>query len=80
MTAFDGRILVIGLGAVSRCTLPLLFEHVPAERSQYTVLDFGDVEANARWVTEQGARFAHERIERDDLRARRSAATSGRAT
>jgi homospermidine synthase len=65
VTAFDGRILVIGLGAVSRCTLPLLFEHVAAQRSQYTVIDFGDVEANARWVTEQGARFAADRIERE---------------
>src|SRR6187551_1304930 len=64
MTAFGGRILVIGLGAVSRCTLPLLFEHVPAERSQYTVIDFGDVERNARWVADQGARFAHEKVER----------------
>ena len=60
--AFDGRILVIGLGAVSRCTLPLLFEHVPAAPSQYTVIDFADVAENARWVQEQGAAFATERI------------------
>jgi len=63
VAAFEGRILVIGLGAVSRCTLPLLFEHVPAEPSQYTVLDFGDVGEHARWVREQGASFAAERIE-----------------
>ena len=80
MTAFDGRILVIGLGAVSRCTLPLLFEHVPAQRSQYTVLDFGDVEANARWVTDQGARFVPRANRARRPTARRSAATSGRAT
>ena len=65
MTAFEGRILVIGLGAVSRCTLPLLFEHVPAQRSQYTVIDFGNVDAHARWVMEQGARFVPDRIERE---------------
>ena len=65
MAPFEGRIVVIGLGAVSRCTLPLLFEHVPAEPSQYTVIDFADVEANARWVVEQGARFTRERIELD---------------
>jgi len=64
MTAFEGRILVIGLGAVSRCTLPLLFEHVPARRAQYTVIDFGGVEEHARWVREQGAAFAADRIER----------------
>ena len=62
--AFDGRILVIGLGAVSRCTLPLLFEHVPAAPSQYTVIDFADVAENARWVTGAGRAFATERIRR----------------
>jgi homospermidine synthase len=80
MTAFGGRILVIGLGAVSRCTLPLLFEHVPAARSQYTVIDFGDVEANASWVSEQGARFAHERVERDSYAETLWADTSGPGT
>ena len=62
----DGRILVIGLGAVSRCTLPLLFEHVSVRPSQYTVIDFGDVAESARWVQEQGASFAQERIEKDN--------------
>jgi homospermidine synthase len=65
MSSFGGRIAVIGLGAVARCTLPLLFEHLPAERSQYTVIDFADVEEHARWVTAQGARFERDRIERD---------------
>jgi homospermidine synthase len=65
MGAFDGRILVIGLGAVSRCTLPLLFEHVPAAPSQYTVIDFGDVEEAAKWVRERGAAFARDRIAED---------------
>ena len=45
---------MIGLGAVSRCTLPLLFKHVPASASRYTVIDFADVADNARWVREQG--------------------------
>src|SRR3954453_10782940 len=63
MASFGGRILVIGLGAVSRCTLPLLFEHVPAERSQYTVIDFSDLPEHAGWVRERGATFANERIE-----------------
>jgi len=53
---------MIGLGAVSRCTLPLLFEHVQASPTQYTVIDFADVVDNARWVQERGARFASERI------------------
>ena len=60
--SFDGRILVIGLGAVSRCTLPLLFEHVDAAPSQYTVVDFADVDGDAQWVKEQGAQFIGDRV------------------
>lgn len=59
---YEGRILVVGLGAVSRCTLPLLFRHVDAAPSQYTVVDFADVADDARWVVSQGARFVSERI------------------
>ena len=79
VAAFEGRILVIGLGSVSRCTLPLLFEHIPAERSQYTVLDFGDVEEHARWVT-SAARGSRATASSGTPTARRSAGTSGRAT
>src|ERR1700684_4002908 len=64
---FPGRILVIGLGSVSRCTLPLLFRHVLAKPTQYTVLDFGDVADDAKWVQEQGARFVKGRVEQHDF-------------
>jgi len=61
---FNGRILVIGLGGVSRCTLPLLFKHLDVPKNKYTVMDFAEVEADARWVREQGATFVKDRIER----------------
>lgn len=57
------RVLVIGLGSVSRCTLPLLFGHVPVSPSNYTVIDGGDVEwAHVEWVRAQGATFEHLQI------------------
>ncbi|MCW8131236.1 MAG: homospermidine synthase [Planctomycetota bacterium] len=61
---FDGKILVIGLGGVSRCTLPLLFKHLDVPAKNYTVMDFANVEADARWVKEQGANFVKDKIER----------------
>ncbi len=67
--SFDGRILIIGLGAVSRCTLPLLFKHVPAAPSQYTVLDFAEVEDDARWVKDQGASFVTDKVTEDNYAA-----------
>ena len=61
---FDGKILVIGLGGVSRCTLPLLFKHHDTPKKNYTVMDFANVEADARWVKDQGANFVKDKIER----------------
>lgn len=61
---FDGKILVIGLGGVSRCTLPLLFKHLDTPKKNYTVMDFANVETDARWVRDQGANFVKDKIER----------------
>jgi homospermidine synthase len=66
--SYPGRILVIGLGSVARCTLPLLFAHVDAAPSQYTVLDFADVGEAARFVIEHGATFVEARITEDNYR------------
>ncbi len=66
--SFPGRILVLGLGSVARCTLPLMFAHVDAAPSQYTVVDFGDVASDARWVADQGATFVAARITEGNYR------------
>lgn len=41
----DAKILILGLGSVSRCTLPLLLKHLPYPASAYTIIDGGDQEA-----------------------------------
>ena len=60
------RVLVIGLGGVSRCTLPLLFDRLPLPPSAYTVLDFGEVDQDAAWVRAQGATFVRDRVTEDN--------------
>jgi homospermidine synthase len=65
---FPGRVLVLGLGSVARCTLPLLFADVNAAPSQYTVIDFGDVGVDARWVADHGAVFEAEKVTEDNYR------------
>lgn len=65
-TTFDGRILVIGLGAVSRCTLPLLLEHLDCPPERYTVIDFADVTGDAKWVLAQGMNFVADRVSEHD--------------
>jgi homospermidine synthase len=68
--SLPGRILVIGLGGVSRCTLPLLFDRLGAPSAQYTVMDFADVEADhVRWVRDMGATFVEGRVTPQNYRA-----------
>ena len=62
------RVLVLGLGSVARCALPLMFDTLPLPPSAYTVLDGSDeptvVEA-AREIQARGARFESCLITRD---------------
>lgn len=64
---FEGKILVIGLGAVSRCALPLLFKHIETDLKNFTVMDFADVEVNARFVRDSGANFVKDRVTRENM-------------
>ncbi len=67
--SLPSRILVLGLGGVSRCTLPLLFDRIPLPANAYTVLDFGNVEEDAAWVRAQGATFVRDRVTPDNYAA-----------
>lgn len=64
---FNGKILVIGLGGVSRCTLPLLFKHLPTPPKNYTVLDFAGDEEQVRRVRAFGAAFVQGRVTRENM-------------
>jgi homospermidine synthase len=66
--SFDGRMLVIGLGSVSQCALPLLFRHIDAYPAQYTVLDFDAAADDARWVRDHGATFVEARVTEQNYR------------
>ncbi len=50
------RVVVLGLGSVARCTLPLLLETLPLPPSAYTVLDASDDPAVTRAARELRAR------------------------
>jgi len=64
---FDGKILVIGLGAVSRCTFPLLVKHIQMDPKNITVIDFADVGAAAQDVIAAGANFVQDRVTRENM-------------
>lgn len=68
MTKFDGKLLVIGLGGVARCTIPLIFKHIEMDPARITVLDFNpEVSDAAKDVIARGAKFVQEKIDRDTL-------------
>ena len=64
---FDGKILVVGLGAVSRCAMPLLFKHLEMDRKKITVMDFAPIAGAAQAIRDAGANFVEARITRENM-------------
>jgi homospermidine synthase len=62
MTAFDKRILFLGFGAVARCTLPILMDHMKVDPRRITIMDFDPNEAALRPWLERGMTFAKNRV------------------
>jgi homospermidine synthase len=52
-----GRILVIGCGSVSQCTVPLLVEHLDVPPSAITILDTEDNRARVAGVLAKGVKY-----------------------
>lgn len=64
---FSGKILVIGLGAVSRCTLPLVLKHLEVDPKNMTVLDFEPLPHRVEWVKSQGITFVQHKITKENM-------------
>lgn len=60
--AFGNKILVIGAGGVSRCTLPLLLKHLTMPPENITVIDFTDYREALSAVLVEGVQFVRDRI------------------
>lgn len=64
---FEGKILVIGCGYVSRCTLPLLLKHIDVNPGQVTVIDFVDCRKHIADSLAAGVHFDIVRITPENL-------------
>ena len=66
-TKFNNKILVIGYGSVSQCTMPILFDHFDVDPKKVTVIDFENKKKAIKPLTEKGVNFYQQRITQDNL-------------
>ncbi len=69
MPAFSQRILFVGFGAVARCTLPILLQHIDIDPRRITIMDFDPDEVALRPWIERGMTFVKDRVAEDNLGA-----------
>jgi homospermidine synthase len=62
MKKFDHKILIIGYGSVSQCTLPILLEKIDVPIRNITIVDFEDKSVLLKKYTDQGLNFSQEKI------------------
>jgi len=67
MATFSNRVVFVGFGAVARCTMPILIDHLHIDPKRITVIDFDQVdEALKPWIA-QGVTFIKDRVGPDNL-------------
>src|SRR5262245_46036139 len=67
MPTFNQRILFVGFGAVARCTLPILLEHIDVDPKRITIMDFDPNEAALRPWIERGVTFVKDKVAEGNL-------------
>ncbi|MDP3056923.1 MAG: saccharopine dehydrogenase NADP-binding domain-containing protein [bacterium] len=64
---FNHKILIIGYGSVSQCTLPVLLDKIDIPLKDITILDFEDKAKALKKYTDQGLKFVREKITPENL-------------
>ena len=59
---FKNKVLIIGYGAVAKCTLPILLKHIKIPYHDITIMDFVDQREHLKQWLEKGITFCQERI------------------
>ena len=69
MIEFKNRVLFVGFGAVARCSIPVLMDHVKIPTTNITIMDFdSNDEALRPWI-EKGITFVKNRVTRENMGA-----------
>src|SRR6516162_1358479 len=64
---FPNRVLLVGFGAVARCTLPILVKHLQADPKLITIIDFDPNDAALKAWIGQGVTFVKDRVTPENL-------------
>ncbi|MEK6900566.1 MAG: saccharopine dehydrogenase NADP-binding domain-containing protein, partial [Nanoarchaeota archaeon] len=64
---FKNKVLIIGYGSVSKCTLPILLKHVKIPYENITIIDFEDKKSELKEWIDKGISFFQRRITPEEL-------------
>lgn len=62
MLKFNNKVLVIGYGSVSKCTIPILLKHIKIPYKNITIIDFVDKRGELKTWIKKGIRYFQEKI------------------
>jgi homospermidine synthase len=63
---FKGRLLIVGLGSVCRCALPLILKHIDLAPENVVLMDFVECPSWAQFGLDRGVKFVQERISQNN--------------
>lgn len=64
---FNKKVLIIGYGSVSKCTLPILLKEIKIPHEKITVIDFEDKTKEIKQWTDQGIKFFQRKITPEEM-------------
>ena len=66
-TSFAGKVLVLGAGSVSQCTVPLIADRIVSHPSQITILDYVDNRDRFTSLLEAGLNYVTGEVTKENL-------------
>ena len=64
---FNKKVLIVGFGAVSKCSLPILLKEIKIPHEKITVIDFEDKSNEIAPFTKKGIKFFKEKITKKNM-------------
>ncbi|HOW58197.1 MAG TPA: saccharopine dehydrogenase C-terminal domain-containing protein [Candidatus Omnitrophota bacterium] len=59
---FDGKLLILGCGGVSQCTVPLVLRHFGMPATKITIMDYVDNRARVKNALKRGVRYVFNKV------------------